>query len=112
MTTALNSASVLLASTSMTTVYTAPSGGTTKGSQLFHLVAANYDGSNSADVTIVRTDGSDTILGYVTGKNTTIGAQLALVAAEYLILQPGHKIRAQASAASRISVDVSAREES
>lgn len=94
----------------MTDVYQAPSAGL--GVQCFNLIATNYDGTNSSTVTIVRTDASDTILAYLSPLTETIPAGMGQRVADYFILQAGQKIRAQAANASRISVDVSCREES
>lgn len=110
MTTTLTSASVLLTSTNMTDVYQAPTSGL--GAQIFNLVAMNYDGTNSSTVSIVRTDSSNTILAYLNPSSETIPAGMGQRVADYMILSAGQKIRAQAANASRISVDLSSREDS
>lgn len=111
MSTTLTSGSVLLTTTSMTDLYQARNTTGSAGAQCFNLVASNYQGSLTAGCTVVRTDSSNTILSYLNGYTTSVPGGMALVIADYMILQPGQKIRGQATTSSVLSLDVSVREE-
>lgn len=104
-----NNAQVALSTTSVTDVYQAP---TSSGnvSIVLSIMVANVDGTNSADISIIKTNSSDTEQSRL-AHTIPVPADTSLeVIANKLVLKAGEKIRAQASASSDLVVTVSALE--
>jgi len=104
-----NNAQAQLSSTSVTDVYQAPA---TAGNTAIVLSAmcANVNGTASADISIIKTDSSNTIQSYICF-TTPVPADTTLeVVANKIVLKAGEKLRAQASASNYIHVTISALE--
>ena len=96
--------------TSFTTVYTAGDNGGT-WAQITQIQVANVDGSNDATVTVARNDTSaatDFHLAYQV--NVAAGDSITVVSGG-LVLENGDSIKALASAASDLEINVSGIEE-
>jgi hypothetical protein len=105
-----NNASVKLTSTSATDIYQAPTGNAADRAIVLSCLVANVDGTDSADITITITDGSNAVLSTL-ASTIKVPADASLeVIANKLILKQSQKIRATASAASDLEVTVSALE--
>jgi hypothetical protein len=105
-----NNASVKLATSGATDVYQAPTGDAADRAIVLSCLVANVDGTDSADITITVTDGSDAVLSTL-ASTITVPADASLeVIANKLILKQSQKIRATASAADDLEVTVSALE--
>ena len=98
--------------TSIADVYQAPNS-SGNVALVMDLRLSNSDGTNAATVQLVKTNSSNTILSYLVGKDINVPAQTTLVVVQggFLVLKQGEKIRALASAASRVDCNVSVREE-
>lgn len=104
-----NNAQVSLSTTNVTDVYQAP---TTAGNVaiVLSIMVANVDGSAAADISIIKTDSSNTEQSRL-AHTIPVPADTSLeVVANKLVLKAGEKIRAQASAASDLVVTLSALE--
>ncbi len=104
-----NSAQAQLSTTSVTDVYQAP---TTAGNQavVLSVMCANVNGTASADITILKTDSSNTLQSYI-AFTTPVPADTTLEAvANRIVLKAGEKLRAQASASNYIHVTISSLE--
>jgi hypothetical protein len=101
-----NSTQVQLSSTSITDVYQAPaSSGNT--AVVLSIMVANVDGANSADITISKTNSSNTLQSQL-AFTIPVGPDTSLeCVANRLVLLAGEKIRATASAANDLHVTVS-----
>jgi hypothetical protein len=105
-----DNASVKLTTTSATDIYQAPTGDAADRAIVLSCLVANVDGTDSADITITVTDGSDAVLSTL-ASTITVPADASLeVIANKLILKQSQKIRATASAADDLEVTVSALE--
>jgi len=105
-----NNASVKLTTSGATDVYQAPTGDAADRAIVLSCLVANVDGTDSADVTITVTDGSDAVLSTL-ASTITVPADASLeVIANKLILKQSQKIRATASAADDLEVTLSALE--
>lgn len=104
-----NSTQVQLSTTSITDVYQAPS---TAGNTavVMSIMVSNVDGVNSADITISKTDSSNTLQSQL-AFTIPVPADTSLeCVANRIVLKAGEKIRATASAANDLHVTVSALE--
>lgn len=109
MATAFNSAQVSLTTTSVTDVYQAPAtAGNT--SVLMSILVANVNGGSSADITIHKTDSSNTLQSYLAYTIPVPNDTSLEVVANRVVLKAGEKIRATASSANFLHVTVSALE--
>jgi hypothetical protein len=105
-----NNASFKLTTSGATDVYQAPTGDAADRAIVLSCLVANVDGSDSADITITVTDGSDAVLSTL-ASTITVPADASLeVIANKLILKQSQKIRATASVASDLEVTLSALE--
>ena len=109
MPTTFNNAQVQLSSTSITDIYQCPaSSGNT--AVVMSIMVANVDGTASADITISKTDSSNTLQSQL-AFTVPVPADSSLeVVATRIVLKAGEKIRATASAANDLHVTVSALE--
>lgn len=107
MATTFNNGQVQLSTTSVTDVYQAPSAaGNT--SVAMSILCANVNGTASADISIIKTNSSNTIQSYL-AFTIPVPADTSLeIVANRIVLKAGEKLRAQASAANYINVTVSA----
>lgn len=71
------------------------------------VLVANIDGTNSADVTIQKTDSVNTSQSYIAYTIPVIADSSLEVIPNKLVLMSGEKLRGQASAASDLDVTVS-----
>jgi hypothetical protein len=102
-----NNAQVQLSTTSVTDVYQAPTS-TGAVSVVLSVLCANVNGTASADVTIVKTDSSNTVQSYL-AYTIPVPADTSLeVVANKIVLKSGEKLRAQASASNYLNVTISA----
>ena len=104
-----NNAQASLTSTNVTDVYQAP---TASGavSIVLSIMVSNVDGVNAADISIIKTDSSNTEQSRL-AHTIPIPADTSLeVVANKLVLKAGEKLRAQASAANDLVVTISALE--
>jgi 3D (Asp-Asp-Asp) domain-containing protein len=104
-----NNAQAQLSSTSVTDVYQAPA---TAGNTaiVLSVLCANVNGTAAADISIIKTNSSNTIQSYL-AFTIPVPADTSLeVVANKIILKAGEKLRAQASAANYINVTISALE--
>ena len=104
-----NNAQAQLSSTSVTDVYQAP---TTTGNTaiVLSVMCANVNGTASADISIIKTNSSNTIQSYICF-TTPVPADTTLeVVANKIVLKAGEKLRAQASASNYIHVTISSLE--
>lgn len=103
-----NNASVKLTTTSATDVYQASTANAADRAVVLSCVAANVDGTNSANITITITDSSNTVLSTL-ASTILVPANASLeVISNKVILKQSQKIRATASAANRLEVTLSA----
>lgn len=104
-----NNAQASLTTTNVTDVYQAPA---TSGavSIVLSIMVSNVDGVNAADISIIKTDSSNTEQSRL-AHTIPIPSDTSLeVVANKLVLKAGEKLRAQASAANDLVVTVSALE--
>lgn len=109
MPTTFNNAQVQLSTTSITDVYQAP---TTAGNTavVMSILVANVNGTASADITISKTNSSNTLQSQL-AFTVPVPADTSLeVVATRVVLKAGEKIRATASSANFLHVTVSALE--
>lgn len=106
MTTTFNNAQVQLTSTSITDVYQAPA---TAGNTavVMSIMVANYNGSASADITISKTDSSNTLQSYLAYTVPVPNDTSLEIVANRVVLKAGEKIRATASSANYFYVTAS-----
>lgn len=104
-----NNAQVALSGTSVTDVYQAPS---TAGNVaiVLSIMVANVNGTTSADISIIKTNSSNTEQSRLAHTIPVPGDTSLEVVANKLVLKAGEKIRAQASAGNFLNVTVSALE--
>lgn len=101
-----NNANVKLSSTSTTDLYQAPTTASSVAIVLSVLVA-NVDGVNSADITLTKTDSSNTEQTKI-AHTVPVPADSTLEAIpNKLVLKAGEKIRGTASAANDLDITVS-----
>jgi 3D (Asp-Asp-Asp) domain-containing protein len=104
-----NNAQAQLSSTSVTDVYQAPAT-TGNTAVVLSVLCANVNGTASADISIIKTNSSNTIQSYL-AFTIPVPADTSLeVVANKIILKAGEKLRAQASASNFINVTISALE--
>jgi hypothetical protein len=104
-----NNAQASLTSTSVTDVYQAPSSSGAV-SIVLSIMVSNVDGVNAADISIIKTDSSNTEQSRL-AHTIPVPADTSLeVVANKVVLKAGEKLRAQASAANDLVVTVSALE--
>ena len=104
-----NNAQASLTSTSVTDVYQAPSASGAV-SIVLSIMVSNVDGVNAADISIIKTDSSNTEQSRL-AHTIPVPADTSLeVVANKLVLKAGEKLRAQASAANDLVVTISALE--
>jgi len=104
-----NSTSTQLSSTATTTVYQCPaSSGNT--AVVMSIMAANVNGTASADLTLSKTNSSDTLQSYLTFTMPIAADTTLECVANRVVLLAGEKLRASASIASYIHITVSALE--
>lgn len=101
-----NNGKVQLTTTSITDVYQAPTGAGNVAVVLSAL-AANYNGSASADITLSLTDSSNNLLSYI-GYTIPVPADTTLeLIPNRVVLKAGEKLRATASSANYFYITVS-----
>jgi len=101
-----NNSSLTLSTTNLTDLYQAPTS-TDAVAIILSLMVSNIDGTNSADVSIIKTDSSNTEQSKIV-HTIPIPPDTSLeVVANKLILKAGEKIRVQASAADDLSITLS-----
>jgi hypothetical protein len=105
-----NNATVKLASTSTTDIYQAPNTADAERAVVMSILVANVDGTNSADITVMITDSSDTELSKIANTIPVPGDTSIELIANKLVLKRGQKIRAFASAADDLDITVSVME--
>ena len=105
-----NNATVKLASTSITDIYQAPNTADAERAVVMSILVANVDGTNSADITVMITDSSDTELSKIANTIPVPGDTSIELIANKLVLKRGQKIRAFASAADDLDITVSVME--
>jgi hypothetical protein len=104
-----NNAQASLTSTSVTDVYQAPSSSGAVAIVL-SIMVSNVDGVNAADISIIKTDSSNTEQSRL-AHTIPIPSDTSLeVVANKVVLKAGEKLRAQASAANDLVVTISALE--
>lgn len=104
-----NNAQVALSTTSVTDVYQCP---TTAGNVaiVLSIMCANVNGTASADISIIKTNSSNTEQSRL-AHTIPVPADTSLeVVANKVVLKAGEKLRAQASVANYINVTISALE--
>jgi hypothetical protein len=104
-----NNAQASLTSTSVTDVYQAPSSSGAVAIVL-SIMVSNVDGVNAADISIIKTDSSNTEQSRLAHTIPVPSDTSLEVVANKLVLKAGEKLRAQASAANDLVVTVSALE--
>mgnify|MGYP006274487449 CR=1 FL=1 len=109
MATAFNNAQAQLSTTSVTDVYQAPSG-TNNTAVIMSVLCANVNGTASADISIIKTNSSNTVQSYLAFTIPVPGDTSLEVVATRVVLKAGEKLRAQASVANYINVTISAME--
>jgi len=75
------------------------------------LRVTNIDGTNSANVTLTKTDSSNTVLSYLAYQIPIPAGESLIVVSGILVLAQGEKIRGLASANADLSVNYSGRQE-
>ncbi len=101
-----NSVDTKLTTTGLTTVYQAPNLADSNRSVILSCMVCNVDGTNGADITIIKTDASDNELArWVSTVTVPADASLEVVQNKK-ILKRGQKLRAQASAANDLDITV------
>lgn len=109
MATTFNNAQVQLTGTTEVDVYQAPAtAGNT--SVIMSIMVANYNGTASADITISKTNSSNTLQSYLAYTIPVPNDTSLEVVANRIVLKAGEKIRATASTANYFYVTVSALE--
>lgn len=104
-----NNAQASLTTTNVTDVYQAPSGSGAV-SIVLSIMVSNVDGVNACDISIIKTDSSNTEQSRL-AHTIPVPADTSLeVVANKVVLKAGEKLRAQASAANDLVVTVSALE--
>lgn len=104
-----NNAQAVLSTTSVTDVYQAPSTASNVAIVL-SVLCANVNGTASADVSIIKTNSSNTEQSRL-AHTIPVPADTSLeVVANKIVLKAGEKLRAQASVANYINVTISALE--
>lgn len=106
MTTTFNNAQVSLTTTSVTDVYQAPA---TAGNTavVMSIMVANVNGTASADITISKTDSSNTLQSYLAYTVPVPNDTSLEIVANRVVLKAGEKIRATASSANYFHVTAS-----
>ena len=104
-----NNAQASLTSTSVTDVYQAPSSSGAV-SIVLSIMVSNVDGVNAADISIIKTDSSNTEQSRLAHTIPVPSDTSLEVVANKVVLKAGEKLRAQASAANDLVVTVSALE--
>jgi hypothetical protein len=104
-----NNAQASLTTTDVTNVYQAP---TASGavSIVLSIMVSNVDGVNAADISIIKTDSSNTEQSRLAHTIPVPSDTSLEVVANKLVLKAGEKLRAQASAANDLVVTISALE--
>jgi hypothetical protein len=104
-----NNAQAVLSSTSVTDVYQAPA---TAGNVaiVLSVLCANVNGTASADVSIIKTNSSNTEQSRLAHTIPVPNDTSLEVVANKIVLKAGEKLRAQASVANYINVTISALE--
>jgi hypothetical protein len=104
-----NNAQASLTTTDVTNVYQAP---TASGAVaiVLSIMVSNVDGTNACDISIIKTDSSNTEQSRL-AHTIPVPADTSLeVVANKVVLKAGEKLRAQASAANDLVVTISALE--
>ena len=101
-----NNASVKLTSTSITDIYQAPTAAGSISVVLSCLVA-NVDGVASADITVIKTNSSDTEQTRLAHTIPVPSDTSLELIPNKVVLKAGEKLRAQASAGNDLDVTVS-----
>lgn len=101
-----NNAKVQLTTTTATDIYTAPSG-TGNVAIVLSTLAANYNGSNSADITLSITDGSNNVLSYIASTIPVPNDTTLELIPNKVVLKAGEKLRATASSANYFYITAS-----
>lgn len=106
---AFKDAQVQLSTTSLTDLYQAP---TTAGNTavVMSILAANVNGTASADITVAKTDASNTLLSYLAFTIPVPNDTSLELVPNKVVLGAGEKIRVQASAANYLHVTLSSLE--
>jgi hypothetical protein len=104
-----NNAQASLTSTSVTDVYQAPSSSGAVAIVL-SIMVSNVDGVNAADISIIKTDSSNTEQSRLAHTIPVPSDTSLEVVANKVVLKAGEKLRAQASAANDLVVTISALE--
>jgi hypothetical protein len=105
-----NNATVKLTGTSTTDIYQAPDLADTDRAVVMSILVANVDGTDSADITVMITDSSNTELSKIANTIPVPGDTSIELIANKLVLKRGQKIRAFASAADDLDITVSVME--
>lgn len=106
MTTTFNNAQVSLTTTATTDVYQCPaSSGNT--AVVMSILVANVNGTASADITISKTDSSNTLQSYLAFTIPVPNDTSLECVANRIVLKAGEKIRATASSANYFHVTAS-----
>lgn len=107
---AFTRASASLSTVDITDVYQAPNAASGNRAVVISCLVANVDGTNSADITMTIANSSNTAISRIANTiNVPADASIELIPNK-LVLMQGEKLRATASAASRLEVTVSALE--
>ena len=105
-----NNATIKLTSTSTTDIYQAPDLADADRAVVMSILVANVDGTNSADITVMITDSSNTELSKL-ANTIPVPADTSLeIVPNKIVLKRGQKIRAFASAADDLDITVSVME--
>jgi hypothetical protein len=104
-----NNAQVSLTTTNVTDLYQAPAS-TGNVAIVLSIMVSNVDGTASADISIIKTDSSNTEQSRLAHTIPVPSDTSLEVVANKLVLKAGEKLRAQASAANDLVVTVSALE--
>ena len=104
-----NNATISSVTTSMTDMYQAPASSGAV-SIVLSVLAANVNGSSSADFTLAVTDSSNTILSYIAFTIPVPADTTLECVSNKVVLKAGQKLRALASSSSFFNVTVSALE--
>lgn len=100
-----NNASVKLTSTSLTDVYQAPAAGGSV-SIILSVLVANVDGVNSCDITLIKTNSSNTEQTRIAHTIPVPSDTSLELIPNKVVLLAGEKLRAQASAANDLDITV------
>ena len=104
-----NNAQASLTTTNVTDVYQAPASSGAVAIVL-SIMVSNVDGTNACDISIIKTDSSNTEQSRL-AHTIPVPADTSLeVVANKVVLKAGEKLRAQASAANDLVVTVSSLE--